>query len=46
MILLFLLFPIGMHYVLTRHADSHFDAIVKFLEEVVEARVMSRGRTL
>ena len=41
MSLLFLLFPIGIHYTFTRHADGHFEEIISFLEEVAEAKVLS-----
>jgi hypothetical protein len=39
-ILFLLLAPIVMHFVFTRHADAHFETIIKFLEEVAEARVL------
>ena len=42
LILLFGLFPIGLHYLGTRDAEAHFAALDKFVEEAGEAKVVSR----
>ena len=41
-ILIFLLFPLGLHYLGTRSAAAHLQALIDYLERAAEARLVRR----